>query len=116
GSRRNGRGSGAFHTRGCRWRAAPPIWDAGAARWGIEVGSDSMKPALLFGGDCNVFALWSCRPRGPAKNPAKFRRWLHAGWRPFRGLEKRKVWGEEKARPEGASCTRAWSLTNQISV
>ena len=42
----------------------------GAVRRGIEVESDSMKPALLFGGDYNVYALWSCRPRGPGKNPA----------------------------------------------
>ena len=37
---------------------------------GNRVESDPMKPALLFGGDYNVYALWSCRPRGPAKNPA----------------------------------------------
>jgi len=49
---------------------AADVWDAGVVRRGIEVESDSMKPALLFGGDYNVYALWSCRPRGPGKNPA----------------------------------------------
>ena len=72
------------------------LWDAGAVRRGIEVESDSMKPALLFGGDYNAFALWSCRPRGTGEEPRfSFAAWLRAGWRLFRGLEKRKVWGEE---------------------
>jgi len=32
----------------------------------------SMKPALLFGGDYNVFALWSCRPGDRRRTPPGF--------------------------------------------
>src|SRR5262245_28878397 len=56
-----------------------------------------MKPALLFGGDYNAFALWSCRPRGTGEEPRlSFAAWLRAGWRLFRGLEKTEGLGGGK--------------------
>ena|SRR5262247_1898345 len=55
---------------GRRWRAAPPTWSAGRYD-GDRVVSDSMKPALLFGGDYSAFVLVVVPPRGPAQNPRR---------------------------------------------
>jgi hypothetical protein len=37
----------------------------------IEVELDSMKPAVLFGGDYNTYVLWVVPPGGPAENVAE---------------------------------------------
>ena len=34
----------------------------------VEVELDAMKPASLFGGDYNTYALWVVPPQGPAEN------------------------------------------------
>src|SRR5262245_31318639 len=59
---------------------------------------DSMKPALLFGGDCNAFVLWPCRPLD-RRSPLGLRRRFAQDGVFFRARNKPEGSGGGKAGP-----------------
>jgi len=92
--------SGAFHARGCRWRAAPSPWNAGAGRRGIEV--ERLDEA-------NVVVRWRLQrvralavpPLGPAENLNFAARFAQDGVF-FRTRNKPEGLGGGKAGPRDA--------------
>ena len=62
---------------------------------------DSMKPALLFGGDCNAFVLWPCRPLD-RRSPLGLRRRFAQDGVFFRTRNKPEGSGGGKAGPRDA--------------